>query len=138
MKTQRLLLTLLALTFIMAPPSPRSAFAARREVYGAKLISPKPGDVVFPGQVVRIEWTAVFPRVDLTLCEADLFLSIDGGRTFTVITEQRNPAQRYFDWTVPRTPTRMAILDVRFGCLGIYPETSSVQSQAAFVISSEN
>lgn len=131
-------MTLLALTFVMAPPSPRSAFAARREIYGAKLISPKPGEVLIPGQVVRIQWTAVFPRVDLTQCEAELFLSIDGGRTFTIITEQRDPTVRYFDWTVPRTPTRMAILDVRFGCLGIYPETSSIQAQSVFVISSEN
>ena len=62
-------------------------------------------------------------------------LSLDGGRTFTWITGERDPTVKYFDWTVPNTPTNTAVLDIRFGCLNIYPETSSLQVQSAFVIS---
>jgi hypothetical protein len=133
MKTRRLVLALLAL----APQSPGTAFAqAYRGKYSAKLISPRAGEVLHPGQVVRIEWTAKFPGVDLTMCETEVLLSLDGGRTiYMLLTEQRNPQVQYFDWTVPNAPTNAAVLDIRFGCLNIYPETPSVQVQSAFVIS---
>ena len=135
MKTQRLIITLLALTFALAPQSPRTAFAERKKQYSAQLISPKPGEVLRAGQVVRVQWTAAFPDVDLTMCETEVLLSIDGGATFTFITSQRDPRVQYFDWTVPKTPTRTAVMDIRFGCLNIFAETSSRQLQSAFVIS---
>jgi hypothetical protein len=140
MKTQRLILTLLALTFALAPQSPRTAFAEPRKEkdYSAKLISPKTGEVLRPGQVVRIEWTAVFPQVDLTMCETEILISVDGGKTYTYVASQRDPKVQYYNWTVPETPSRAAILDIRFGCLGIYPETFSPQVQSAFVISAQN
>ena len=50
------------------------------------------------------------------------------------LTESRNPTLQYFDWTVPNTPTNEAVLDIRFGCLNIYPETRSLQLRSAFVI----
>ncbi len=138
MKTQRLIPALLALTFVLAPQSPRTAVAlTSRNKYSAKLISPRAGQVLVPGQVVRVEWTADFPNVDLTMCETEVLLSLDGGRTiYMLLTEQRDPNVQYFDWTVPNTPTNAAVLDIRFGCLNIYPETRSVQVQSAFVISS--
>jgi len=87
-----------------------------------------------PGQVVRVEWTADFPDVDLTMCETEVLLSLDGGKTiYSLLTEQRNPTVQYFEWTVPNTPTNEAVLNIRFGCLNLYPETSSLQS--TFVIS---
>ena len=135
MKTRPLILTLLALTFALAPQSPRTAFAERKKEYSAQLISPRPGEVLRAGQVVRVEWTAAFPDVDLTMCETEVLLSLDGGTTFTFITSQRDPRVQYFDWTVPKTPTRTAVLDIRFGCLNIFAETSSRQLQSAFVIS---
>jgi hypothetical protein len=139
MKAQRLILALLALTFVFTPQSLTTASAARKKEYSAKLISPKAGEVLIPGQVVRIEWTAVFPDVNLTLCETEILLSLDGGRTFTsMITEMRDPTVQYFNWTVPKTPTRAAVLTIRFGCLGVYPETASPQLQSAFVISAMN
>jgi hypothetical protein len=138
MKTQRLILILLALTFAFAPQSLTTASAARKKNYAAKLISPKAGAVLMPGQVVRVEWTAAFPDVDLTMCEMEILLSVDGGTTFTYVTNQRDPSVQYFNWTVPRTPTRSAVLDIRFGCLGIYAETASPQVQSAFVISPMN
>ncbi|PYI99550.1 MAG: hypothetical protein DMF00_10750 [Verrucomicrobia bacterium] len=132
------LIPLLALTFVLAPQSPRTAFARPNQPnkYSARLISPRRGDVLVPGQVVRIQWTADFPGVDLTMCETEVLLSLDGGKTiYMLLTEQRNPKIQYFDWTVPNAPTNEAVLDIRFGCLNIYPETSSIQVQSAFVIS---
>jgi hypothetical protein len=138
MKTQRLILALLALAFAFTPQSLTTASAARKKGYSAKLISPKAGEVLLPGQVVRVEWTADFPEVDLTLCEMEILLSLDGGRTFSYVTEQRDATLQYFNWTVPKTPTTAAVLDIRFGCLGIYPETTSPQIRSRFVISSMN
>jgi hypothetical protein len=137
MKLHRLILALLVLTFVLAPQSSRTVFAQRyKQKYSARLISPRPGDVLVPGQNVRIAWTADFPNVDLTMCETEVLLSLDGGRTiYMLLTEQRNPKIQYFDWTVPNTPTNQAVLDIRFGCLNLYPETASLQVQSAFVIS---
>jgi hypothetical protein len=137
-KTPRLLLALLALTFALAPQLPGTAFAQRtQDNYRAKLISPRAGQVLVPGEVVRIAWTADFPDVDLTMCEMEVLLSLDGGKTIYMrLIESRNPKIQYFDWTVPNAPTNNAVLDIRFGCLNIYPETRSLQVQSAFVISS--
>jgi hypothetical protein len=136
-KTPRLILALLALIFALAPQLPGTAFAqATIDKYRAKLISPRAGQVLIPGQVVRIEWTASFPNVDLTMCETEILLSLDGGKTiYMFITSSRRPNVKFFDWTVPNTPTNAAVLDIRFGCLNIYPETASLQVQSSFVIS---
>ena len=134
-KTQQLILALFALTIAFAPQSPRTVLARPYRPYGATLISPKAGEVLVPGQVVRVAWTANFPDVDLTMCETEVLLSIDGGKTiYMMLTEQRNPKVQYFDWTVPNAPTNAAVLDIRFGCLNLYPETSSLQLRSAFVI----
>ena len=137
MKTPRFILALLALTFALAPQLPGTAFAqASKWRYRARLISPRAGEVLTPGKVVRIEWTANFPGVDLSMCETEVLLSLDGGKTiYSLLIEQRDPKVQYFDWTVPNTPTNEAVLDIRFGCLNLYRETSSLQVQSAFVIS---
>jgi hypothetical protein len=136
MKIRRLILALFALTVAMAPQSPLTALARPEpRDYNAQLISPKPGEILVPGQVVRVQWKADFPRVDLTMCETEVLLSLDGGRTIYMrLIESRNPTIQYFDWTVPNTPTNEAVLDIRFGCLNLYPETRSVQVRSAFVI----
>ena len=136
MKTPRFILALLSLAFALAPQLPGTAFAQGRQwKYSARLISPRAGQVVTPGQVVRIEWKANFPGVDLSMCEAEVLLSLDGGKTiYARLIESRNPAVQYLDWTVPNTPTNEAVLDIRFGCLNLYPETSSLQLKSAFVI----
>src|SRR5262245_45967468 len=138
MKLQPLILALLALTFVLALQLPGTAFAQTdKPRYSAKLISPRPGEILEPGQVVRVQWTAGFPNVDLSMCETEVLLSLDGGKTiYMMLTEQRNPRIQYFDWTVPNAPTNQAVLDIRFGCLNIYPETSSLQVRSAFVITS--
>ncbi len=139
MKAPRLFLAV-ALAFALAPQFSGTALAQRTKGnYGATLISPRAGQVLVPGQVVRVAWTANFPNVDLTMCETEVLLSLDGGRTtYMLLTEQRNPKVQYFDWTVPNTPTNEAVLNIRFGCLNIYPETPSLQVQSAFVISPLN
>ena len=138
MKLHRLIPALLALTAVLAPQSPGTALAqSDKRRYSATLISPRPGQILQSDQVVRIAWTANFPDVDLSMCETEVLLSLDGGKTiYMMLTEQRNPRIQYFDWTVPNTPTNQAVLDIRFGCLNIYPETSSLQLRSPFVIGS--
>ena len=136
MKTQRFIVTLFALTFAFAPQLFRTASAeAGPKQYSAKLISPKAGEVLVPGQVVRVEWISVFPRIDLNLCEAELRLSLDGGTTWTWMTGKLDPRVTYYDWVVPNTPTNTAVLNIYFGCFGYYQETGSPQLQSPFVIS---
>ena len=137
MKAPRFILALLALTVALAPQMPESASAKPyKPGYSAKLISPRAGQVLVPGQVVRIVWTANFPDVDLTMCETEILLSLDGGNTtYMRLTESRNPRVQYFDWVVPNAPTNTAVLNIRFGCLNIFPETPSIQLQSVFVIS---
>src|SRR4051812_32842159 len=128
MKLQHLALGLLAFAIVLSPLSPATSLAQGRGNYRAKLISPKPGQVVVPGQVLRIEWTSEFPNVDLTMCETEILLSIDGGKTvYMLVAELRNPKVQSIDWIVPNAPTKEAVLDVRFGCMNIYPETPSLQ-----------
>jgi hypothetical protein len=138
MKLQSLVLALLAFAFLSAPPLSRTASAQTdKPRYSARLISPAPGEILKPGQIVRVQWTATFPDVDLSMCETEVLLSLDGGKTiYMMVTEQRNPGIQYFDWVVPNTPTDQAVLDIRFGCLNIYPETRSLQLRSAFVITS--
>jgi hypothetical protein len=105
--------------------------------YSATLISPTAGAVLYPGERVRVEWSATLPSTSANMCEAELWLSLDGGRTFSFcITPQMDPKVRYFYWTVPNMPTKTAVLDIRFGCEHYYPECYSPQPQSPFVISS--
>ena len=66
--------------------------------------------------------------------EVDFQISLDGGTTFTYITSQRDPNVQHFNWVVPRTPTKNAVLDIRFGCEGWYPEGYAPQPASTFVI----
>ena len=139
MKTQRFIIAVLAVTFAFAPQSFRNATAEPKgPKYYAELISPRAGQVLVPGQVVRVEWRSRLPNMDLSWCETELRLSLDGGTTFTWMTGERDPREKHFDWVVPNTPTNTAVIDIHFGCLGYYPETESLQRQSTFVISAVN
>jgi len=139
MKTHKSLSTLLVVALALAPQllntSP-GALAASGGTYSARLISPTIGQVLHPGQQVRIQWKDSLPNVRyVAWCEMEVWLSLDGGRTFTMcITPILAPKTTYFDWTVPNTPTNAAVLDVRFGCDGWYPESYSPQAASTFVI----
>jgi hypothetical protein len=80
MKLHRLIPALLALTAVLAPQSPGTALAqSDKRRYSATLMSPRPGQILQPGKVVRIAWMANFPDVDLSMCETEVLLSLDGG-----------------------------------------------------------
>jgi hypothetical protein len=138
MKTHKSLSTLLVVAFALAPQllnTSRGTLAASGGTYSAKLISPRFGQVLYPGQQVRIEWEATFPDMkNLHACEMEIWLSLDGGRTFGRCITPVGPNVTHYDWTVPNTPTTSAVLDIRFGCELYYPESYSPQPASTFVI----
>jgi hypothetical protein len=142
MKIHRFVETLFAAAFTFAlllvnPSTATSApNGAQQGGYSAVLVSPTAGQVLYPGQKVRVEWKSNLPHIDLGACEAEVWLSLDGGATFTMwISPWIDPKAQYFYWTVPNTPTNAAVLDVRFGCEPGYPESYAPQPASAFVIS---
>ena len=145
MKARGFVAILFAVAFAFAPQLLKTSTAApdaEQGKYSAKLVSPQAGDVVFPGQKVEIVWEASFPKlaVNLSWCETEIYLSLDGGQSFPVIITpihlDPNPSTTIlsWDWTVPNAPTAAAVLDIRFGCEQFYPETRSVQTASSFVI----
>lgn len=143
MKTRGFIVTLFVVVFAFAPQLLKTSTAApdaQQGTYAAKLVSPQAGDVVSPGQKIRIVWEALYPKLNVPLswCEAEIRLSLDGGVTFpfiiTPLQMSSDNSVRSFDWTVSKTPTNAAVLDIRFGCEQYYPESSSVQSASSFVI----
>jgi hypothetical protein len=134
MKIRRIIFTLVAVALSLAPQFVTSSNAASGK-YSAQLISPTVGQILYPGQKVRVEWRSVLPPINLAGCEAEVWLSFDGGRTFqTCITPVMDPKAQYFYWTVPNIPTNAAVLDIRFGCEGWYPESYAPQPASMFTI----
>ena len=80
MKTRVLLVTIFAVALSVAPQLVSTSSAAG--TYSATLISPRVGQVLYPGQKIRVEWKSVLPNIDLGACEMEVWLSLDGGRTF--------------------------------------------------------
>lgn len=137
-KTAVLIVTLFLLAFAFAP-SRIFALPPPPPPFYPMLISPTAGQVLYPGQKVRVEWTTSIPNIVTypNWCEIELWLSLDGGRTYTIrITPSMDPNTRFFYWTVPNTATNSALLDIRFGCEPSYPESYHTQSGSPFVISS--
>lgn len=133
MKIRGFIIIVLAVALIFAPQFVNTSDAAG--TYSARLISPRGGQVLHPGQNVKVQWTSVLPHIDLTGCEMEVWLSLDGGRTFTMcITPILDPKAQFFYWTVPNIPTNAAVMDIRFGCEGWYPESYSPQAGSTFVI----
>jgi hypothetical protein len=133
MKIRGFIVTILAVALIFAPQFVNTSNAAG--TYSARLISPAAGQVLHPGQNVKVQWTSALPHIDLTACEMEVWLSLDGGRTFTMcITPILDPRAQFFYWTVPNIPTNAAVMDIRFGCEGWYPESYAPQPASTFVI----
>jgi hypothetical protein len=121
---------------LSAVPQLVNTSSAEAGKYSAQLITPTAGQILYPGQRVRVEWTHTLPNVNLAGCEEEVWLSLDGGRTFTAcITPILDPKATFFYWTVPNTPTNAAVLDIRFGGEGWYPECFAPQTASTFVIS---
>ena len=130
MKSRIFIVLLFLVAFAVAP-----ADVNAQGTYSAKLISPTLGQVLYHGQQFRVEWKATFPNIRLNGSEMEIWLSLDGGRTFTTWLTFTSVTNRYFDWTVPNTPTNAAVLDIRFGReIPYYPETYSPQPASTFVI----
>jgi len=133
MNTRGLLVTIFAVALSVAPQLVSSSSAGG--TYSATLISPRVGQVLYPGQKIMVEWKSTLPNIDLTGCEREVWLSLDGGHTFSsCITPILNPRATSYLWTVPNLPTNAAVLDIRFGCEGWYPESYAPQPAATFVI----
>ena len=140
MKIHKYIETLFAVAFVFAlqliNPSTATSAPGNQSGYSAQLISPTAGQILYPGQKVRVEWRSQLPPINLGACEAEVWLSLDGGATFTVwISPWIDPKAQYFYWTVPNTPTNRAVLDIRFGCEPGYPESYAPQPASTFVIS---
>jgi len=142
MKIRGFVVIMFAVAFAIAPQLVNSSAAASPPAgsqsgsYSAHLISPRAGQVFYPGQQIRIEWKDTLPSVQyFSGREMEVWLSLDGGRTFPMcVTPILNPKTTYFDWTVPNTPTNAAVLNIHFGCEGFYPESYSPQAASTFVI----
>jgi hypothetical protein len=133
MNTRVLLATIFAMALSAAPQLVSTASAGG--TYSATLISPRVGQVLYPGQHIRVEWTSVLPNINLGACEMEVWLSVDGGRTFPMwISPWLNAKAQSFDWTVPNMLTNAAVLDIRFGCEQFYPETYAPQPASTFMI----
>ena len=134
MKIREFIVVLFAVALSVVPQFVNTSSAASG--YSAQLISPRAGQVLYPGQQIRVEWRSVLPPVNLVTCETEVWLSLDGGRTYTMrISPWMDPKAQYFYWTVPNTPTNAAVLDIRFGGEGWYPECFAPQRASTFVIS---
>jgi hypothetical protein len=130
MKIRGLVAAIFAVAFSVAPQ-----FVNAGNGYSAQLISPTAGQVLYAGQKVRVEWRSTLPPINLGACEMEVWLSLDGGRTFnTLISPWLDPKAQYFYWTVPNLPTKQAMLDVRFGCEPGYPESYAPQTASMFTI----
>ena len=133
MKTRGIVVILFLVAFAFA-----HANVNAQGTYSAKLISPSAGQVLHSGQTVRVQWKSRLPNIDFGACETEVWLSLDGGRTFTArISPWLNPkGPKYFNWPVPNWPTLAAVLDIRFGCEPGYPESYAPQPASTFVIAS--
>ena len=128
MKTRGFLVTMFAVALSFAPQLVSNSSAAG--MYSAHLISPMAGQVLYPSQKIRVEWRSTLPPINLGACEMEVWLSLDGGRTFTMwISPWLDPKAQYFYWTVPNTPTNAAVMDIRFGCEPGYPPKATRLSQ---------
>ncbi|HXX42131.1 MAG TPA: hypothetical protein VEI58_07680 [Chthoniobacterales bacterium] len=133
MKIRGLVVALFAVAFVAAPQLVNTASA--QSGYLARLISPTAGQILHPGQTVRVQWKSILPPINLGACEMEVWLSLDGGKTYSmIISPWMDPKAQYFWWTVPNMPTNAAVLDVRFGCEPGYPECYAPQPASTFVI----
>ena len=130
-------MTIFAVALSVAPQLVSTSIAAG--TYSATLISPRAGQVLYPGQKIMVEWNSTLPNIDLTGCEREVWLSLDGGRTFmtciTPIQSQRGrnifchvdfarAAQRALPWAknhavVKSTLPNIDLYGVREGSLAV-------------------
>ena len=91
MKTRGFVLIMVAVAFAFAP-----AKLNAQGNYAAKLISPVAGQVLYAGQKIMIEWQHRLPNIPLAGCESEAWLSLDGGRSFTLWITFLDPTEYIF------------------------------------------
>jgi hypothetical protein len=95
MKNRGFFVMMFAVALSFAPQFSDTSSAAS-DKYSAQLISPTAGQVLYPGQQVRVEWTATIPKTEAGGCEMEVWLSLDGGRSFTLcLTPHIDPHAKY-------------------------------------------
>ena len=125
MKTRGFVATFFLLVFAFAP-SRLLGLPPPPPLFTPTLLSPVAGQVLYPGQVFRVAWKPSIPYTWPSYCELELWLSLDGGSTFTLpIIPSIDPNTRFFYWTVPNTPTNQAVLEIRFGCEPVSPKATT-------------
>jgi hypothetical protein len=79
--------------------------------------APAPGESLAPGSIVEVRWASLCGDLrHRGLDEAEIVLSLDGGRTFPIrVTPELSPCSTRFLWTVPSLPAAHARLAVRAG-----------------------
>jgi hypothetical protein len=77
MKSRGFVLIMVAMAFAFA-----SVKSNAQGNYVVRLISPVTGQVLYAGQKIMIEWKHTLPKIPLPGCESEVWLSLDGGRTF--------------------------------------------------------
>jgi hypothetical protein len=133
MNIRVLLMTMFAVALSSAPQFVNTSSAASG-TYSVQLISPVAGQVLYPGQKIMIEWKHTLPDIPMPGCESEVWLSLDGGRSFSTWITWLDPRSTSFLWTVPNMPTNAAVLDIRFGCDLHYPESYAPQPASMFTI----
>ena len=136
MKTRGFVMIVVALTVLLSAQFVNTSAPE----YTSRLITPTAGQVLYPGQTVKVEWKSVLPKVRyMESCEMEVRLSLDGGNTYLYrISPFLEAKARSFYWTVPNLPTNEAVMDVRFGCEPFFPESSAPQPASMFVIANRS
>jgi hypothetical protein len=80
--------------------------------------SPRAGATLTGGSIAEVRWRALDagPTTDVGLDEAELVLSLDGGRTFPIrVSAELEPDASSYRWRVPSFRTASARLALRVG-----------------------
>jgi hypothetical protein len=80
-------------------------------------VSPGAGEALSPGAIVDVRWASLCdgPR-DRGIDEAEIVLSLDGGRTFPIrVSPELKSCATHFLWKVPALPAAHARLALRAG-----------------------
>jgi len=82
------------------------------------LLVPSAGESLVAGSDVTLRWDAQLPACSRGLLgEQEVYLSLDGGRTFPYrVTPRLAYDARTWVWRIPNLPAEQAVVDLRFGC----------------------
>jgi hypothetical protein len=87
-----------------------------RAVERGDFAMPRRGSTLTAGSIVEVRWRAAGPDVRGDADEAELLLSLDGGRTFSVrVSSELPPGAASYRWRVPALAASSARLALRVG-----------------------